>query len=86
MWNDFKARMDWCVQPYAKANHHPVAAFNGLFERNGKLQVWVSKDARQLCTRIVGEVPVASISITLAEVRGPGHDAWVTKPAKSEDK
>jgi hypothetical protein len=29
MWNDFKARMDWCVQPYAKANHPPVAALNG---------------------------------------------------------
>ncbi len=21
--------MDWCVQPFRKANHHPVAAFNG---------------------------------------------------------
>jgi hypothetical protein len=29
MWNDFKARMDWCVLPYAKANHPPVAALNG---------------------------------------------------------
>ena len=29
MWNDFKARMDWCVQPYAKANHHPLAVLNG---------------------------------------------------------
>ena len=29
MWNDFKARMDWCVQPFAQANHHPVAALNG---------------------------------------------------------
>ncbi len=29
MWNDFQARMDWCVQPYAQANHHPVAALNG---------------------------------------------------------
>ena len=27
MYNDFKCRMDWCVQPYDKANHHPVAAF-----------------------------------------------------------
>ncbi|MFC1761520.1 nucleoside hydrolase-like domain-containing protein [Planctomycetota bacterium] len=26
MYNDFKCRMDWCVQPYDKANHHPVAA------------------------------------------------------------
>lgn len=29
MWNDLQARMDWCVQPFAKANHHPVAALNG---------------------------------------------------------
>lgn len=29
MWNDLRARMDWCVQPYAKANHHPRAALNG---------------------------------------------------------
>ncbi len=29
MWNDLQARMDWCVQPFAKANHHPIAAVNG---------------------------------------------------------
>ncbi|MEO6245980.1 MAG: nucleoside hydrolase-like domain-containing protein [Opitutaceae bacterium] len=29
MWQDFQARMDWCVEPYAKANHHPLAALNG---------------------------------------------------------
>jgi len=29
MWNDFQARMDWCVKPYNEANHHPVAALNG---------------------------------------------------------
>ncbi len=28
MWNDFKARADWCVQPYEKANHHPHAVLN----------------------------------------------------------
>ena len=27
--NDFAARMDWCVQPYTEANHHPVAVVNG---------------------------------------------------------
>lgn len=27
MFNDMKARWDWCVQPYAEANHHPTAAF-----------------------------------------------------------
>jgi hypothetical protein len=33
--NEFQARMDWCVQPYAKANHHPVAALNG--DRSGRI-------------------------------------------------
>ncbi len=28
MYNDFKARMDWCVKSRAEANHHPVAAFH----------------------------------------------------------
>ncbi len=26
MWNDFRARMDWCVKAFDEANHHPVAA------------------------------------------------------------
>lgn len=29
MWNDLKARMDWCVESYANANHHPTACLNG---------------------------------------------------------
>jgi hypothetical protein len=29
MWNDLKARMDWCVKDYEHANHHPRAAVNG---------------------------------------------------------
>ena len=27
MYNDFKCRMDWCMQPFEKANHHPKAVF-----------------------------------------------------------
>ena len=27
MYNDFKCRMDWCIQPFEKANHHPKAIF-----------------------------------------------------------
>ena len=27
-FNNFKCRMDWCLNPYDKANHHPSAAFN----------------------------------------------------------
>jgi hypothetical protein len=59
----------------------PEAAFNGLFVRKGKLEIWVSADARQLCTKILGEVPVASIRIVLSAVKGPGTDRWV-KPAQ----
>ena len=30
--NDFAARMDWCVKPYAEANHPPVAKISGSNE------------------------------------------------------
>ena len=29
IWNDFKARMDYCIQPFSKANHRPKAVING---------------------------------------------------------
>ncbi|MEM9657196.1 MAG: DUF1593 domain-containing protein [Planctomycetota bacterium] len=29
MFNDFRARMDWCVRPRDTANHNPVAAIDG---------------------------------------------------------
>ena len=29
MFNDFRGRMDWCVQEFDEANHNPVAAING---------------------------------------------------------
>lgn len=29
MWNDFKCRMDWCLESFENANHPPVAAING---------------------------------------------------------
>lgn len=29
MWNDFRARMDWCVLPFGEANHNPIAVLNG---------------------------------------------------------
>jgi len=28
-FNDFQARMDWCIVPYEEANHNPAAAING---------------------------------------------------------
>ena len=29
MWNDFRARMDWCVKKFSEANHNPIAHLNG---------------------------------------------------------
>ena len=29
MYNDFRCRMDWCVEDYENANHAPIAAVNG---------------------------------------------------------
>ena len=31
-FNDFQCRMDWCKQPFEKANHHPVIVLNGVKE------------------------------------------------------
>ncbi|MFC1766385.1 nucleoside hydrolase-like domain-containing protein [Planctomycetota bacterium] len=28
MLDDFRGRMDWCLQPYDQANHNPIAVFN----------------------------------------------------------
>jgi hypothetical protein len=33
---DFQARLDWCVQPRAKANHPPVVRIKGARERSAK--------------------------------------------------
>ncbi|MGC6505772.1 MAG: nucleoside hydrolase-like domain-containing protein [Coraliomargaritaceae bacterium] len=29
LFNDFRARMDWCVKDFKEANHNPIAALNG---------------------------------------------------------
>lgn len=31
--NDFQARMDWCVQPFNKANHPPAPAFSAYLDQ-----------------------------------------------------
>ncbi len=45
IWNDFAARMDWCVKPFDKANHPPIAAING--DRTGRiLSRWIDTNER----------------------------------------
>jgi hypothetical protein len=60
----------------------PTAAFDGLFVRKGKITVWVSQDERNVVTKLVGSVPVASIKVFLTEVRGPGDDYWIRRTRK----
>lgn len=64
----------------------PEASFEGLFVRKGKGYMWVSDDARRICTKITAQVPVASVRIQIDEVRGPGEDFWVGKaPANTAE-
>ncbi len=55
----------------------PEAQFGGLFVRKGRMWMWVSQDQRQIATKISAKVPVASITLLLSEVGGPGDDTWV---------
>lgn len=57
----------------------PEASFDGLFIRNGKATVWISRDSRHLMTRAQLSVPFGRVSITLHEVKGPGKDFWITQ-------
>ncbi|MCX6998545.1 MAG: DUF3108 domain-containing protein [Kiritimatiellaeota bacterium] len=58
----------------------PKAAFQGLFIRKGRAWFWISRDPRQLAVKMAAQVPVASITLELDEVSGPGQDFWI-KPA-----
>jgi len=64
----------------------PVAAFNGLFIRKGRVWFWISRDKRQFMTKMVAEVPVAKIWVVLDKVSGPGPDFWVKPPADEQKK
>lgn len=59
MWNDFQARMDWCVKPFAEANHPPVAALNG--------------DASNTILRLTAQ-PGASLAFDASASTDPDHD------------
>jgi len=62
----------------------PEAAFQGMFVRKGKVTMWISNDARRICTRMTAHVPVASVSLLLAKVEGPGDDFW-TRGGRRKD-
>jgi len=55
----------------------PIAKFNGLFLREGKIIFWVSKEQRRMITCIQARVPVGRVTVKLQQVSGPGNDFWV---------
>jgi len=57
----------------------PIAAFDGLFLRQGKITFWVSKQNRRVVTCVNAKIPVGKISIKLQRTSGPGNDFWVTE-------
>jgi hypothetical protein len=74
------------IPPYGDVESimmEPVAEFDGLFLRQGRIFFWVSEKKRRMVTRIRAEIPVGSINIKLQEVAGPGNDFWIVGPRKS---
>jgi hypothetical protein len=54
----------------------PLAEFDGMFLRQGKIQFWVSKEKRRMLTLINAKVAVGQVSAILVSVSGPGNDFW----------
>jgi hypothetical protein len=62
----------------------PEAKFQGIFVRKGRMWLWVSRDSRRLLTKIAASLPIASVKVLLAEVRGPGDDLWTRTTRESK--
>jgi hypothetical protein len=54
----------------------PVADFDGIFLRKGKVFFWISKEKRRVVTCIKAKVAVGSITARLQSVRGEGDTFW----------
>lgn len=57
----------------------PIAEFDGLFLRKGKIMIWISEQKRHMITCIKAQVPVGKIRVKLQKVSGPGDDFWVRR-------
>ncbi|MCA1809475.1 MAG: DUF3108 domain-containing protein [Kiritimatiellia bacterium] len=55
----------------------PEAKFKGFFVRVAKVNVWLSDDARRLCTKARAGISLGTIQVVLQSVEGPGDDNWV---------
>jgi hypothetical protein len=63
----------------------PEAKFDGLFVREGKATIWISRDPRRLLTFAKVKVPFGRARIKLQSVSGPGDDFWITEKKDGDD-
>ncbi len=54
----------------------PEAAFEGLIVDRGEARFWISRDERNILTRMIVRIPVANVRMVLRNVHGPGDDFW----------
>jgi hypothetical protein len=54
----------------------PKARFGAIFVRKGKVLMWFSDDTHRICTKMVGEVPVANVKAILTGVEGWEDGKW----------
>lgn len=54
----------------------PIAEFDGLFLRKGRIFFWVSKARHRMVTSIEAKVAVGRIKVKLQAVSGTGDDFW----------
>lgn len=57
----------------------PLAEFDGIFIRKGKISFWISTKDRHMVTCIKAKVAVGKIRAILQQVSGPGDDFWSRK-------
>ncbi|MDF7801675.1 DUF3108 domain-containing protein [Pontiellaceae bacterium B1224] len=55
----------------------PIAEFDALFLREGKIFFWISKINRRMITCVKAKVAVGNITVKLQSVTGPGDDFWI---------
>lgn len=60
----------------------PIAEFQGMVNRRGKMRVWLSTGGRQLLTKVFVDTPFANVRLLLKSVEGPGAETWQTEERK----
>lgn len=55
----------------------PIAEFDGLFIREGKISCLISKVERRMIACITTKVAIGTITVKLEDLSGPGDDFWI---------